>query len=322
MGQYFDRFIVSLRFLRRALIYRDLDWAKKLTTYSIPLQDVEYDRRSGHLLLRKFNVSIGKEKYDFLLEVYHWAILLTDLLQAQFHLNGQDELIVSVDGIVAKIETMGELLILYEILIDGIYNIWLSKPAVIWDIGMNVGLASIYFAGKQDVIVLGYEPFKKTYSKALINIALNPNVSDRIITFNKGLSDKNIRVHVEYNREIAECLNVFEAEIQHSEDQRFQIEEVSLEDIRQVLDSIVATYPDRAIVAKIDCEGSEYEIIQALADSGKLSLLEAIMMEWHTLKPNHDPATLINWLTSSSFRVFVPKPCRKNYGMIYAFRQN
>jgi hypothetical protein len=70
-------------------------------------------------------------------------------------------------------------------------------------------------------------------------------------------------------------------------------------------------------VAKIDCEGAEYEIIDSLYHSGKLNAIEAIMMEWHRDGPDH----LLRVLTNAGFTVL---SCSTSdvarQGMIYALR--
>lgn len=317
-----NKFVRRLGLIKKTLLLGDIYWASKLIAHSIPLRDVSYDRKSGKLFLKRLNISIGKEQNLFLLRGYHWATLLANSLNAQFHINEHNEVFIGVADMEANIKTQGELFNLKEIFLDGIYNMFFLGPIVVWDIGMNVGLASLFFASHQDVVVVAFEPFNKTFDQALRNISLNPTLSDRIRALNVGLSDKRGKVYIEYNREVADQLGVYDVQKELKEGRRFEREEIVLEDARQVLDSIVADYPGRAIVAKIDCEGSEYQIIQALAAAGKLCLLEVIMMEWHILKPEHDPVALVRLLHDSNFNVFIPKLGRKTEGIIYAVRRN
>ena len=53
---------------------------------------------------------------------------------------------------------------------------------VVFDIGMNVGIASLFFAQRNDVeCVYGFEPFPVTYQRALENISLNVKLMKKIV---------------------------------------------------------------------------------------------------------------------------------------------
>ncbi|NES78515.1 MAG: hypothetical protein F6K06_23260 [Okeania sp. SIO1H4] len=56
-------------------------------------------------------------------------------------------------------------------------------------------------------------------------------------------------------------------------------EELTLKPISEELNSIISQHPDMDIVAKIDCEGSEYEIFDSLVVKGQLNQIKIIMME-------------------------------------------
>lgn len=46
-----------------------------------------------------------------------------------------------------------------------------KTDSIVIDIGANIGLASLFFAARKNVIkVIGYEPLRSTYQKALHNI--------------------------------------------------------------------------------------------------------------------------------------------------------
>ena len=323
MSKLISSFVEFLRLLKMIFLIKDIYWAKKLIANSINAQDVRYERKSGYLFLKRLSIRIRKGEKIFLCRDwgYRHAVLLVESLGARFYTNEQDEVFVDIAGLTANIRSRGEILRLKEILIDGTYNMLFSGSIVVWDIGMNVGLASLYFASKPDVVVVGYEPFKNTYNHALYNISLNPTFSDRIQTFNMGLSDSTEKVFVEYNEEINGVLGVYGPRKEHQDGLSFEREEIVLTNARHALDSIITDYSGRAIVAKIDCEGSEYQIIKDLAAAGKLCLLDAIMMEWHILKPGHDPTLLTSLLCDSGFKVFLLAP-RGKVGMLYAARGN
>jgi hypothetical protein len=83
-----------------------------------------------------------------------------------------------------------------------------------------------------------------------------------------------------------------------------------------VFKGITSDYPDIDIVAKIDCEGSEYEILDSLAATGQLGQIKIIMMEWH----NKGPDALVKHLQDFGFIIFSRMPRSKNVGTLYAIK--
>lgn len=320
MSNFIGRLLRYLRLLEMTLVVKDIYWAKRLLAQSISASEVQYNRKTRRLLLKRLNISIGKQQNLFLLESYPWALQLVDALNARFYLNERDELFIDVAGLGASVQRTEEIWMLKELLVEGSYNMRFSRPTVVWDIGMNVGLAAIYFASQPDVVVVGFEPFKKTYNRALRNIALNPKISQRIKAYNIGASDSKSKVTAEYNPLIAGQLGLFGPRPDNMDGLNFETEEIELDDAGEILDSIVATYPGRDLIGKIDCEGSEYQIIKKLHETGRLKLIDSIMLEWHRRIPAHDPSTIAKQLCDSGFRVFQLTPYDRVGGMLYAVR--
>ena len=66
-----------------------------------------------------------------------------------------------------------------------------AKNSIVIDIGMNVGIASLFFATLPHVEkVYAFEPFKAPYLRAMDNFKLNPALSAKIQAYNFGLSNK------------------------------------------------------------------------------------------------------------------------------------
>ena len=164
------------------------------------------------------------------------------------------------------------------------------RPMVMWDIGMNIGLASLYFATKDDVVVVGHEPLQKTYQLALENSMLNPELSKKIAVFNYGIGGSDRIEIVEYCHEYKGSVGirglVGDANLRRTilgideKSTEFSKDDLMMRKASDVLESIRSAYPGLPVVAKIDCEGAEYEIIDSLYHGGKLTDIEAIMMEW------------------------------------------
>jgi hypothetical protein len=69
-------------------------------------------------------------------------------------------------------------------------------------------------------------------------------------------------------------------------------------------------------IAKIDCEGAEYEILDALKEADLLSYFDVFMIEWHLL----GASDLIHTLSENGFVIFSPQPTQTKVGMVYAFK--
>jgi FkbM family methyltransferase len=312
-----NRMIQQLKAYRRV---PDWEWVGKIVDLGIGLGTVSYDRTTGRITLKPLSLSLAKGKHDFLLQKrgLSEARSLQRNADAKFYLNENDELIAEVEGIKAIIQTEEEITILEEIYLQGCYNLIYDKPAVVWDIGMNVGLASLYLASSPNVVaVFSYEPFKATYQQALRNIYLNPAIASKIQPFSYGVGGQKETITVDYTPEMRGSVGVnglpdrFKQKHQSVVKEAIEIESASI-----VLDSIRAQYPDLDIIAKIDCEGSEYDIFRTLHAEGKLGSIRAIMMEWHQKGPD----ALVNDLRKAGFVIFSRRPKSKTIGLIHAVR--
>jgi hypothetical protein len=79
----------------------------------------------------------------------------------------------------------------------------------------------------------------------------------------------------------------------------------------------------KAVFLKIDCEGSEFAIMQSLERAGLLILIDAIMIEWHKWwSADLSQKDIIRSLLDAGFVVFDrTTPANVFAGMVYAVRQ-
>lgn len=75
-------------------------------------------------------------------------------------------------------------------------------------------------------------------------------------------------------------------------------------DLASILDEVSF---DKVDLLKIDCEGGEYEILDATPDE-VMSRINRICMEFHELHPSHDHRKLVERLKSCGFEVTVAQP--------------
>jgi hypothetical protein len=71
---------------------------------------------------------------------------------------------------------------------------------------------------------------------------------------------------------------------------------------------------------KIDCEGSEYEILDELIASRQLARVGAFLIEWHFRPGKPLPGELADRLADHGFVVHLPGPLppQADAGMMYA----
>lgn len=187
------------------------------------------------------------------------------------------------------------------------------------DIGMNVGIASLAFAENAMVKeVHGFEPFLAPFLRAKQNFDLNPELSRKIKANNYGLSNKNEKLIVK-----SDDLSTIGTSIRGADEGR--IETIEVRDASEELKDYVQVARARnlRIVCKIDCEGSEFAIIESLERSGMLRDIDAIIMErhkwWDRTKTVRD---LIDPLTRAGFLTFDrTNPTSEIGGIIFAVRQ-
>ena len=68
------------------------------------------------------------------------------------------------------------------------------------------------------------------------------------------------------------------------------------------------------LVAKVDCEGAEYQIIDVLDRRGLLSKIDAFLIEWH----EKGPEEIQDKLVAAGHGVWLRSHPGANHGMIYS----
>lgn len=327
-GMISRRSMTSLRLLKKVLLVKDLYWARRLMINSINASDVQYNPKTGRIFLSDLEIFVEKGR-DFLLDGYHWAVQLAKQGKAKFRWNENDELVVDVKDLHAYIESVEEIRVLKELLVDGTYNFLFSRPTVVLDIGMSVGLTSICFASQPDVVVVGYEPYEGQYRRALRNIDLNPHLANKIQPRKVGVSDTNFKSIAMFYPTKAEKDRLSFKQGDDGMGPNFIHEEVEIEDAAEVLDAVAVNYPGRDIVVKIYLDNveyhingvTEYQIINKFYETGKLNLIDGMMVMWRRSKFGHSPDVIARQLSDDGYEIFLFTPNDPHRGMLYAVRR-
>ena len=122
----------------------------------------------------------------------------------QIYVDDRGRIVVEKDDIVIATWTEDEFANTIDTVLNECYKYYIpsGKKQIVFDVGMNIGDTAIYFANRPEVIaVYGFEPFKKTYIKALINIEKQKKVCT-ITPLNYGLSDKDAEIDIPYSSEM------------------------------------------------------------------------------------------------------------------------
>jgi FkbM family methyltransferase len=148
------------------------------------------------------------------------------------------------------------------------------------DIGANIGIATIIMAKlNPESIVYTFEPFKEVYELLIKNIELNNLTNVR--AFNMAVTDKNGYMELLVNKTMSGANTIysnknnfnnayFNTDIQ-------LIETISLDEFLNK-NNIYEIY-----LFKIDCEGSEYDIIYG-SELFKHNIVKNMVGEFHDLK--------------------------------------
>jgi FkbM family methyltransferase len=142
----------------------------------------------------------------------------------------------------------------------------LDKDTII-DIGAHIGLFSTYASqfcksGK----IISFEPIKENYDLLIENIRAN-NLTN-VHCFNKAVSDQRKILRIYLSNDQAAHSSLVESS------RSIEVESVSL---KEIMDSNNVSVCD---FLKLDCEGAEYEILNALPDE-YFNRIMKIVMEYH-----------------------------------------
>lgn len=289
--------------------------------YSIPKNEVFLNSDKNTItLLQINNIEINPFEHLFVLKGYSLIKDLHVFCNAIFSF--AQTLEIRIDNYAVKINTWEELFILKEIFIDGIYNLFIpeGERAILIDIGMNVGMTSLFYAKKEEIkAVYSFEPFIETFQFAKINIELNPDVKAKLNIYNYGLGKCDREEYLDYNSEFKGSMGInglpAHIPINRNNTQKMKI---LIKDVSKEFENIIKANAKTKIILKVDCEGSEYEIFERLLNSSILNSIDYIMMEWHIKGPLY----FIKILREFGFNVISFNGYNPTIGMIYAFNNN
>lgn len=233
--------------------------------------------------------------------------------------NGQ--LFLHINNLVLVIQSSEEIFILHEIFVDNSYQLFSPNPFVFLDVGLNAGFTTLYFASNPMLKkAYGFELFPNTLDQAHINFGLNPDLSGKIETFGFGLGKEDKEVELEYSFKFKGNVGIHGITKHLVIDglaNDIQRKTVLLRKSSTVLAPIIANHPKENVVLKLDCEGSEYDILEELAESLVLLKIDILLIEWHF----RGFEKLVNILMKNGFGCFVQGKNTDDIGILFAFKE-
>ncbi len=295
-------------------------FGNKMAVYNIKKN--EYDILGDKIFFKELKLEILFSKAAPILERYQNAILLSKKGGFTFFANNAGELIAKNEKVQFKINDEEELFILSEVFLEGAYNLIspTKKKIALIDVGMNVGITSLFYASKENVDkVFSFEPFKPTYSQALKNIQLNQQYAGKIEHFNFGLAKESAEIFVQYSptqkgRMGFKGIPKSEGNISDNVSRQLMLLKSASEEFLKIKEQL----KDHFVVCKIDTEGAEYEIIDSLYNAKLLLIADVYFIEWHEIKPT----AIVSKLVANNYNVVETAFSLLNSGMIYAIKSN
>jgi FkbM family methyltransferase len=210
-----------------------------------------------------------------------------------------------------------DLFIINEVFEEYCYGLVLPEKHeyILFDIGMNIGVASTYFSTIPQVkCIYGFEPFLPTYNLLMKNLLRN-NLLEKCIAQNIGLGRESREETWSYSNEFKGSSGKSELNIDKKLLSRELLElPVKIADAAFEFKRIIESHPNERFIVKMDCEGGEYEIVARLKEEGILCKISIFLIEWH----NEATPSLLKEFTG--FTCFFHK-LSNDTGIIYAINK-
>ncbi len=291
------------------------------TDFDKLVADINRNHQVVDVVGEKFSIKgiearFDKDKHAFLIKRHDVLQQIINYRRGEFLVEG-GEIFFLVDNLKLRIETAEEIFIINEVFFENCYNFIVpDQEVVVVDIGMNVGFASLFLANKPNVRkVYAFEPFAQTYEAALTNFSYNPVQTRKIIAHNYGLSNANEKTYVPYSnsdkgRNKSLAFDQHTNGVAYAEKAAIEVREAS-----EVIANILEENRNTSIHIKMDCEGAEFVIFDALAKSPLPEQVKGMMIEWHFKEPDG----IVQFLQGNGFKMIKTNLGPKS-GLIYALR--
>lgn len=311
----------NLIFIKYFRYTKSLAWTNFLIKKSVPIHDFYLRKQDNKIFIRSVNHFFSYGDYPVFFDGYndYCSKFVDNGIQFIFENNN---MFLKINDITIKVETLEELFIINEVFLENMYKIESKSDYIAIDIGMNVGITSLYLSHFENIKkIYAFEPLRPTFDCAKVNLMLNQKYLPKIQASNFGLSNKNQIVEVIFNPLSKGNVGIKNSEIKTVAEKHVQ--KIELKEASNSLQEIIKNHPEAKFMVKLDCEGSEYDIVENLSGASMLPLFNIFMIEWHNMKGYKSRLiNLINVFKDNNFLVLTIGSLDSGTGMIYCLNNN
>lgn len=301
---------------KRAISYRSIEIAR-VVQRNLPTIVTATHASGNKIAIPELGLEIDPFKNEDILGALPNLVALKQQQNAEFKILAEGELEIKVAGVSLLAETLQDMLFVHEVFGLRVYAMEFGSNPVVWDIGANIGTSSVFFAGCCGWNVIAYEPFPVTAAAAFRNIERN-HLQDRVQLNVAGIGNSTRRMTLVYNHAWRGGNGLFGNTREGVKDEGTKVE-IEVRDAAEEFARVKERAGDGLIVAKIDCEGAEYEILRRLRDTGDLDRIAVIVLEVHPI-PNEVVEEPLAILLRSGMAIIRHERLGDGLQMIYAAR--
>lgn len=200
-----------------------------------------------------------------------------------------------------------------EIFVNEVYSkgdVKIDEGDVVFDIGANVGVFSLFASLVKGTQVYAFEPHPKNYGILTNNVSKNNIETIRCFNYALGLKEEE-RLLIEGNIAGGHKLS-YNNESTNSEE-TLKVTSVTLKSMMEKLNI------DTIDFIKLDCEGAEGEVIKSLGQEG-LKRIKKMAIEFHDNNSILNHSEILKELKDSGFKTSIKWDGTSYFGYIYANR--
>jgi FkbM family methyltransferase len=204
--------------------------------------------------------------------------------------------------------------IIREIFINKVYtknNVKIESGDVVFDVGANVGVFSLYASLIKGTKVFSFEPHPENFKKLSNNVKTNKINNINCLNFALGIDNEDRYMiegnipggHKVSNKKTPKTLDLGGV----------KVESITLESIMNKLNV------EKIDFLKLDCEGAEGEVITSLGVDG-LKKINKIAVEFHDNHSILNHSEIDEYLKMSGFKTILSWDGKSYFGYIYGNR--
>ncbi len=205
--------------------------------------------------------------------------------------------------------------IIFDVYSRGVYRLLTSEPVMLVDVGANIGVSAVYAATELGAEVHGYELVPSVASRAAEHVARN-GLSNQVTIHPFGLGKSDAEIDVLFSDTLTGSTSLHLATGAGNEAKKIPCTVRSVEVLRPILEGSA-----KRKFMKLDCEGSEYTILDALQESGLLNPFDGFLLEYHEIPNDKGRPWLEEFFVRNGYDVHSFLKPGFNHEMMYAFRR-